>query len=342
MKRIEKTIHIYPTLDTVVGTVTDGRVSWMNIVCVGMWGPEQMVISIGKLHCINKGLLENRTMSVNMVDESMLARVRRLETAAGEDENSLHIFDYFSGELSSAPLIAEAPLAMECRIADIIETDTHYNYIVTPVDTYAREDILTDIGEIDYDKYHPALSGMPAIKMNSDRGGKKMEAIFNRRSVRQYQDRAVEDEKLEKLLRAAMQAPSAGNQQSSEFLVVRDRDSLERLSGMSPYSKMIAKAPAAIVLLGSAKRMRYAENWEQDLGAAAENLLLEAVELGLGAVWLGVHPLEERVDYIRRQFSLPDDLRPFAVIALGYPQNENANHFEDRWDASRVHYEKIG
>lgn len=168
-----------------------------------------------------------------------------------------------------------------------------------------------------------------------------MNAIFKRRSVRKYSSRPVDDETIIELLRAAMQAPSAGNQQESEFIVVKNRDSLERLSMMSPYARLVAEAPAAIVLLGNAGRMKYPENWEQDLGAAAENMLLEAVDLGLGAVWLGVHPLKERIEAVRDQFSLPDDLRPFAVIAAGYPEDENANYFADRWDEERVHYEKI-
>ena len=168
-----------------------------------------------------------------------------------------------------------------------------------------------------------------------------MNTIDIRRSVRTYQEKPVEQEKIERLVRAAMQAPSAGNQQASEFLVVQQKDALARLSGMSPYAKLVAKAPLAIVLLGNTERMRFAENWEQDLGAAAENLLLEAVEQGLGAVWLGVHPLADRVDAVRRQFALPENLRPFAVIAVGYPKEENANRFADRWDAARVHYEKV-
>lgn len=152
-------------------------------------------------------------------------------------------------------------------------------------------------------------------------------------------EKPVEEEKIEKLLRAAMQAPSAGNQQESEFIVVKKRKSLEQLSTMSLYSGLLAKAPAAIVLLGNAKRMKYPENWEQDLGAAAENILLEAVELGLGAVWLGVHPLRERIEAVKNQFALPENLLPFAVIAVGYPEDENANHFVDRWERERVHYE---
>jgi nitroreductase len=168
-----------------------------------------------------------------------------------------------------------------------------------------------------------------------------MNSIFQRRSVRTYLEKPVEPEKMETLLRAAMQAPSAGNQQASEFLVVQDAAALRQLSRMSPYAGLLAKAPAAIVLLGNAQRMKFSENWEQDLGAAAENLLLEAAELGLGAVWLGVHPLSERIDTVKAQFSLPERLRPFAVIAVGYPKAENANHFVDRWDAERVHYEKL-
>lgn len=117
-----------------------------------------------------------------------------------------------------------------------------------------------------------------------------MDAIFNRRSIRKYKDKPVEKEKIEKLLRAAMQAPSAGNQQPWEFIVIQDKENLKKLSGMSPYSKLIMNAPLTFVLLGNKDKMKFPENWQQDMGASAENILLEAVELGLGAVWLGVAP----------------------------------------------------
>ena len=77
------------------------------------------------------------------------------------------------------------------------------------------------------------------------------------------------------------------------------------------------------------------------MSAAAENLLLEAAELELGAVWLGVYPVEERGSNIREQFLLPENLTPFAVIALGYPKDPNANHFIERYDETRIHYEKV-
>jgi nitroreductase len=137
-----------------------------------------------------------------------------------------------------------------------------------------------------------------------------------------------------------MQAPSAGNQQPWEFIVLQNKENLKKLSLMSPYSKPIADAPLAFILLASEERMRYPENWEQDMGAAAENVLLEAVDLELGAVWLGVVPLEDRVNYVREMFGLKDNISPYCVIAIGYSADGQENKFIDRYDERRVHYEK--
>lgn len=164
-----------------------------------------------------------------------------------------------------------------------------------------------------------------------------MEAIFNRRSIRKYEKKSVEKEKIEKLLKAAMQAPSAGNQQPWEFLVVENKETLKKISLMGPYSKMTADAPLAIVLLTNKKNMKYPQNWEQDMGAATENLLLQVVELGLGAVWLGVAPEQDRIDYIKSIFNLPENIEAFAVVPIGYPAEEK--EFVDRFDKNKVHYE---
>lgn len=164
-----------------------------------------------------------------------------------------------------------------------------------------------------------------------------MKEIFIRRSIRTYKDALVEKEKIDKLLRAAMQAPSAGNQQPWEFIVVQDKDLLNKLSGISPYSKMLAKAPLAIVMLANKNIFRIPEKWQQDMGAATENLLLEAVHLGLGGVWLGVAPVEDRMNAISEIFNLPENILPFAIVSIGYPETEQK--FVDRYDASRVHYD---
>lgn len=166
-----------------------------------------------------------------------------------------------------------------------------------------------------------------------------MEIIFNRRSIRKYQDKPVEQEKIEKMLRAAMQAPSAANQQPWEFIVVKDRTRLIELSQVSPYSKMVEKAPVAVVFLSKNGEMKLQRSIPQDMGAAIENFLLEAVELGLGAVWLGVAPVQERMDVIKKMFDLPEGIEPFAIVPVGYPEGEQ-NKFIDRFDATRVHDER--
>lgn len=164
-----------------------------------------------------------------------------------------------------------------------------------------------------------------------------MDTIFNRRSIRKYQDKPVEKEKIEKLLRAAMQAPSAANQQAWEFIVVENKDTLNKLSEMSPYSKMVSNSAVTFVVAANKDNFKVATAWQQDLGAATENLLLEASYLGLGAVWLGTAVSEENMKFVTDLFKLPDNILPFAVIAVGYPDQKNT--FIDRFDEKKVHYE---
>jgi len=165
-----------------------------------------------------------------------------------------------------------------------------------------------------------------------------MEAIFNRRSIRKYQDKPVEKEKIEKLLKAIMQAPSAVNQQPWEVIVVENKETLKSLSEMSPYSKMVADSPVAFVLVANSDNFKVPSAWQQDMGAATENLLLEAVELGLGGVWLGTAVSEENMNFVRKIFDLPENILPFSVVPVGYPDGQNHN-FVDRFNKDKVHYE---
>ncbi len=166
-----------------------------------------------------------------------------------------------------------------------------------------------------------------------------MNNIFTRRSVRKYLDKPVEAEKTDRLLRAAMQAPSATNQQPWEFIVIDDKEILAKLSQFSPYSKFLANAPLGFVVLEKCgvKAPLFSE---QDLGAAVENLLLQAVNEGLGTCWMGVGAGDERQKFVADLFDLPETVKPFAVISAGYPAEENANKFTDRYDETRVHYNK--
>ncbi|NLO09627.1 MAG: nitroreductase family protein [Clostridiales bacterium] len=167
-----------------------------------------------------------------------------------------------------------------------------------------------------------------------------MDIIFNRRSIRRYKKQAVEQVKIERLLKAAMQAPSAANQQPWEFIVVQSKESLRKLAEISQYSKMVVDAPLALVLLGNKDRMKSQRHWEQDMAASAQNILLEAVHLGLGGVWIGVAPLQDKMDIVSKQYELEDRLSPFCVISIGYPDEGQEHKFVDRFDPERIHYEK--
>lgn len=165
-----------------------------------------------------------------------------------------------------------------------------------------------------------------------------MNAIFTRTSVRSYEDRPVEQKKIEKILRAAMAAPSAVNQQPWEFYVVTDKDTLQKLSEASPYAGMTAKAPAAIVVCGRKEGLIVPELVEVDLSLATENILLEIEAQGLGGVMLGIAPFSERMEKAVKAIHLPDSLSVFTIVPFGYPAKKNPQ--QDRYDEARVHYVK--
>ncbi len=167
-----------------------------------------------------------------------------------------------------------------------------------------------------------------------------MNSIFTRRSVRNFLDKEVEQDKIDKLLRAAMQAPSAGNQQPWEFVVVTGRENLDKLSEFNPYAGSLKLATLGIIVMGSTLRMKMPDYWQQDLGAATQNILLQATEMGLGSVWYGCAPEKDRIQWVQEFCELDATLLPYSVIGLGYPKDDEANKFVDRFEADRVHYLK--
>lgn len=149
-----------------------------------------------------------------------------------------------------------------------------------------------------------------------------LDNIATRTSIRDYEARKVENEKIEKMLRAAMAAPTAMNKQPWHFVVVDKRDVLDALAEVNPYAKMLKKAPLAIVVCGDTDNMIEGggrDFWIQDASAATENLLLAAHAMGLGAVWTGAYPSEERCKGISVALSLSDNLIPLNMIVIGYP-----------------------
>lgn len=152
-----------------------------------------------------------------------------------------------------------------------------------------------------------------------------LDNIATRTSIRDYEARPVEKEKIEKMLRAAMAAPTAMNKQPWHFVVVDQRNVLDALAGANPYAKMLKKATLAIVVCGNTDKMIEGggrDFWIQDASAATENLLLAAHAMGLGAVWTGAYPSEERCISISKVLLLPDNLIPLNMIVVGYPAEQ--------------------
>ncbi len=163
-----------------------------------------------------------------------------------------------------------------------------------------------------------------------------MNEIFKRVSIRSFEERAVEEEKITQILRAAMQAPSAGNQQPWEFFVVRDKEKIKALSKISQYAACAENAPLVIVPCYRTDELRWKETVEIDLACAVENMLLEITALGLGGVWLCAAPLEDRMTRAEAVLGEPEGLRAFAVIPVGYAAQQRQQ--QDRFDEKRIHF----
>ena len=149
------------------------------------------------------------------------------------------------------------------------------------------------------------------------------DAIYKRRSIRKFEDRPVEREQLIELVRQAAAAPSANNQLPWEYLIITDEAMLADIRANVKYAAM--KAPAVIVILANKNRFKVENDyskWIQDCGAAMENILLGALDMGLGTVWLGIHGTPEKEEYYKKALELPENIIPFGAVCVGYPAEE--------------------
>ena len=162
-----------------------------------------------------------------------------------------------------------------------------------------------------------------------------LEAIRTRRSVRKYQDRPVPEELVQKLLAAAMSAPSARNEQPWQFVVIDDGRILADIAEINPNAQMARQAPLGIMVCGDLSLEKSPGYWVVDCAAAVENILLAAHALGLGAVWTGVFPREERMEGLRRLAKLPSNVIAHSLVVLGYPAEQPPP--QERYRADRVH-----
>lgn len=162
-----------------------------------------------------------------------------------------------------------------------------------------------------------------------------LQAILTRRSVRNFKPDPVSEEDIQDLLRAGMQAPSARNEQPWHFIVIDDREMLNAIPEFHAYARMLLEAPLAILVCSDRELEMKRASWLQDCSAATENILLAAHAKELGAVWLGIFPDAARVAGMKNLIGLPEQVRPVALVAVGYPTSQPEP--VDRFKSERVH-----
>ncbi len=175
-------------------------------------------------------------------------------------------------------------------------------------------------------------------KMTTSNSELIIEAIKARTSIRSYQNKKIEQEKITEILKAAMSAPSARNRQPWLFIVIDDKAVLKELGDALPNAAMTASAPLAIAVCGDLSKTLEGESseyWIQDTSAATENLLLAASAMGLGAVWTGVYPDKGRIGTLRKILNIPENIIPLNLIPIGYP--EGSSKPKNKWDEANIH-----
>jgi len=165
-----------------------------------------------------------------------------------------------------------------------------------------------------------------------------IENILTRRSIRRFQDKKVSEKDVETIIKAGMNAPSAGNERPWHFIFIRERKTLDRIADVHPYAQMLREAQLAIVTCYDIKLVTHEGYADQDCALASLNMMLCAHALGLGSVYVGVHPRKEREDSLREVLGIPDNVTPFNIIPIGYPAETKPE--EDKSIPSRVHDEK--
>lgn len=164
-----------------------------------------------------------------------------------------------------------------------------------------------------------------------------LESILKRKSVRHYTKSSISRDELKIIVKAGMAAPSANNLQPWHFIIIDSRGLLDKLAEGLPYAKMLYQASAAIAVCGTPNNREEVleDYWVQDCSAATQNILLAVEALGYGAVWTGVFPRKERVDFVKKTLKIPDEVEPLNVIPIGKPSGVEKP--KDKFDESKIH-----
>ena len=165
-----------------------------------------------------------------------------------------------------------------------------------------------------------------------------LEAIHTRRSIRQYLDKPVAADLVQQIIGAAMMAPSAGNSRPWQFIVLDDPEVLKEIPRIHPHGAMATDAPVSVLVCGDLSLEKYPGNWIADCSAATQNLLLAAHACGLGGVWTGVYPEEDRMQGFRELLGMPGHVVPRALVPLGYPTGKAQR--QDRLELKKIHHNR--
>ncbi len=161
------------------------------------------------------------------------------------------------------------------------------------------------------------------------------EAILTRRSIRKFIDKEINQETLLEIIKAGMYAPSARNFQPWQFIIITNRKLLSKIPDVHPYAEMVPDAALAVCVCGDLSIEKSPEYNAVNCSAATQNMLLSARSFGIGSVWLGVYPREERINGLKNLLSLPDYILPISLIAFGYPDEFKST--PDRFLPDRIH-----
>ena len=163
-------------------------------------------------------------------------------------------------------------------------------------------------------------------------------ALLNRRSIRKYSEKKIPDKDIDSLLKSAMYAPSAMNNQAWQFVVINQRQKLDDIIKVISHAEMLKSAQAAVLVCGDLNLEKNVDYIQQNCSAATQNLMLSAHGLGMGSCWIGVYPVKEIISGLQELFKLPEYVIPISLVSLGYPaENPIA---EDRFKTEKVHFNK--
>ena len=166
-----------------------------------------------------------------------------------------------------------------------------------------------------------------------------IDTIKQRRSVRVFNNKNISDDNIKTILECAMSAPTARNQQGWRFVIVSDKNILNELSKGIEHGKMCKDANKAIVVCYKIDDELSKLYWEQDASAATQNILLSATELGIGSVWVAVHPRKQKIDFVSNLLNMPNDIKPLSLVVLGY-KDDILKHI-NRYDEDKIQYNKF-